>query len=245
MSFASTGNHNALESAFQSNLQAFGGAYAGVTATIDFTSNVGQPQPTALGWNRPDNKVVMNLAGELDISNVLGTDGSPSLLLSSLTTDEVSAIGNAFMAAYNEAHADTPWEMTSFQIKRIVDVPDTNGDGSMVQASDSVGRIVRWYRYSWYFGGFGCNFCPPNMVLQGTDLSYAIMPPNRQPLLQSLFCHRLRNIGISVYNNIHACTIRFQSNEMDGGSQGIFATSTGTAGDATASSTSVSEPLLA
>lgn len=192
---------------------------------IDFTYGLGgkflnQRVADPVEWNpfapkpAPPEDYNGHFNGEMSLSHVSGSESG-----SSISTD-VTILANSFIEAYNQVHADTPYSITSFDLERILQVPEgdsdedggnSDGDGDLILASTLTGGKKYYYNKSWYGGGFGCRFCgkdddddrPPRFSVQ----SY--LRNGREDAFEKLYCHLLKTSGLAAYEGLRECVIRF------------------------------------
>jgi len=100
---------------------------ATTSATQDTTAN---DRNTIVGWPWSPKKGGKGQGDDADITGFVGGELYLSHVLpstASLVTD-VAAIGKAILEAYNEVHVGTPYSMNSFDLERIIEVPEDVDD---------------------------------------------------------------------------------------------------------------------
>jgi len=174
----------------------------------------------ALGWGHHEKLADydVHLGGNLQCSHVEGGENGATI------TTDVGVIGKAVIEAYNEAHSDTHFSMTNFNLDRMFEIPESEDADDEDEDPDdeeggpddpTLGGKRRKYKYhysvSFFHSDFRCTLCrsrsrrfPPGTMMffsRGTHLAF-----------EKLVAHKLRTSGLREYKHIHDCTLSFSYN---------------------------------
>jgi hypothetical protein len=218
-------------------------AYAGITkCAVDFTYGIDQlkrlqeeaaaaaaaadPANSIVSWpwgHKSDSKSSegqhsgLPMAAELDLHSVgNGAD------------QDLGDITKAFIDAYNDVHADTPYQIESFGADRVIATPENDEDGedgggdSPNGAHRALGRFpCHTCRSYWSIignGRFGCTLCrDERSVLPPMETMLVQYKESRFKVMEKLFCHKIGAGGNANFRNVRSCKINLVSIDADGG----------------------------